>query len=543
MNQIPVADLSAVNEVSREELANLVNREEHEFADMQQRHFKARAKMSLENEALRASFLGASNFLVGKRKAMFPDAAELEALRDRGEAVRQNTLNNLPDLLETLEKNLTANGIQVHWAEDADEACSMIYQILADNNAKTVVKGKSMVTEEIELNHFLEDKGIECLESDMGEYLVQLAKETPSHIIMPAIHKNKQQIARLMHARAETSDGSDVPYTEDVDELIGNARAILRDKFMTADAGISGVNMAVANSGTLCLVENEGNGRMTTTAPKLHIAVTGIEKVVEDFSQVPDVAKLLTRSATGQKITTYFNMISGPKKPEEKDGPELVHLVLVDNGRSRIFNHETLKPTLQCIRCGACMNHCPVYARIGGHAYGSTYPGPIGQVVTPQIGGIEKHGDMLSACSLNGACGEACPVRIPLPKLIRELRSEAVNTDVNHVTAESIRTVFNAVKGRGSKRTLGESLIWQGWSLAHKVPFLYRMMTTVITRGRKLMPNKLGPWTDSRSMPQAAAKSLHELARQRGLADRLPPQTTVDSSSDDSPRDTQEHKS
>lgn len=514
MNQIPVTQISA------DEMATLVNREEHEFADMQQRHFKARAKMSLENDELRASFLGASNFLVGKRKAMFPDEDELAALRDRGEAVRQHTLNQLPDLLEKLENNLTANGIVVHWAETANEACHLIHKILDTNNAKTVVKGKSMVTEEIELNHYLEARGIECLESDMGEYLVQLAKETPSHIIMPAIHKNKQQIARLMHSRAETSDGKGVPYSEDVDDLIGNARAILRDKFMTADAGISGVNMAVANSGTLCLVENEGNGRMTTTAPKLHIAVTGIEKVVEDFSQVPDVVKLLTRSATGQKITTYFNMISGPKKPEEKDGPEQVHLVLVDNGRSRIFNHETLKPTLQCIRCGACMNHCPVYARIGGHAYGSTYPGPIGQVVTPQIGGIDKHGDMLTACSLNGACGEACPVRIPLPKLIRELRAEAVSKDVNYVKPDSVRQVFNAVEGRGTKRTLMESLIWKGWAMAHDTPLLYRLMTGVMTRGRKLLPKKLAPWTNTRSMPQAAAKSLHQLAKERGLADQ-----------------------
>lgn len=508
----------SVQQLSSGEMAALVDREEYDFADMQQRHFKARAKMSLENEALRASFLGASNFLVGKRQAMFPDTQQLERLRDRGEAIRQHSLNHLPELLERLEKNLTANGIQVHWAETAEQACQLIHTILDDNHAKTVVKGKSMVTEEIELNHYLEQRGIECLESDMGEYLVQLAKETPSHIIMPAIHKNKAQIARLMHTRATNSDGSEVPYSEDVDELIGNARAILRDKFMTADAGISGVNMAVANSGTLCLVENEGNGRMTTTAPTLHIAVSGIEKVVEDFSQVPDLLTLLTRSATGQKITTYFNMISGPKKPGEKDGPEQVHLVLVDNGRSRMFSHDTLKPTLQCIRCGACMNHCPVYARIGGHAYGSTYPGPIGQVVTPQIGGIEKHGDMLSACSLNGACGEACPVRIPLPQLIRELRAEAVNPDVDHVSADSIRQVFNSVKGRGAKRTVAESLIWRGWSLLHRRPGLYRLMTQLLSRGRKLMPAKLGAWTESRTMPQVAPHSLHELARKRGLA-------------------------
>lgn len=501
------------------ELRQALDEEQQEFAAMQQQHFKVRAKMALENEALRHSFRGASDFLMAKRRAVFPDETALSGLRDRGEAIRQYSLSKLPELLETLEKNLTANGIQVHWAETAEEACEVIHGILASNNARTVVKGKSMVTEEIELNHYLQEKGIECLESDMGEYLVQLAGETPSHIIMPAIHKNKEQVANLMHGRAQTSDGSDVPYTDDVDQMIGNARAILRDKFRHADAGISGVNMAVANTGTLCLVENEGNGRMTTTVPKLHIAVTGIEKVVEDFSHVPELLTLLTRSATGQKISTYFNMISGPKKDDEHDGPEQVHLVLVDNGRSRIFAHPVLKPTLQCIRCGACMNHCPVYARIGGHAYGSTYPGPIGQVVTPQIGGLEQYGDMVSACSLNGACGEACPVRIPLPDLIRELRAEA--NSPQFVNAADMAAT--AVRGRGSKRTLGESLIWKSWALGHRLPALYRLMTWGMTRSRRLFASAaakklLSPWTDSRSTPLPATQSLHELAKAAGVA-------------------------
>ncbi|WP_296983435.1 MULTISPECIES: LutB/LldF family L-lactate oxidation iron-sulfur protein [unclassified Thalassolituus] len=500
-------------------LRNELNEEQQAFSQMQQQHFKVRARMALENDGLRKSFRGASDFLMAKRSSVFPDDVSLQNLRTQGEAIRQHSLKNLPDLLETLEKNLTVNGIQVHWAETADEACELIHGILADNNARTVVKGKSMVSEEIELNHYLEQKGIECLESDMGEYLVQLAGETPSHIIMPAIHKNKQQIARLMHGRAETADGSDVPYSEDVDDLIGNARAILREKFMNADAGISGVNMAVANTGTLCLVENEGNGRMTTTVPRLHIAVTGIEKVVEDFSHVPELLTLLTRSATGQKISTYFNMISGPKKPEDLDGPEQVHLVLVDNGRSRIFNHPVLKPTLQCIRCGACMNHCPVYARVGGHAYGSTYPGPIGQVVTPQIQGLEHSGDMLSACSLNGACGEACPVRIPLPDLIRELRHEANHPQfINAAESQDL----SVVKERGGKRSLGESLIWKGWSVSHQSPMLYRTMTWFLTRGRGLLSGRAGksllsPWTDSRTTPKPAAKSLHELAKAQGI--------------------------
>ncbi len=502
---------------TREQMQQQLDQEQHDFSDMQSRHFSVRARMALENDALRKSFRGASDFLMNKRRSVFTDDEALQRLRDRGEAIRQYSLSKLPQLLETLEKNLTANGIQVHWAETADEACKIIHNILADNNARTVVKGKSMVTEEIELNHYLEQQGIECLESDMGEYLVQLAGETPSHIIMPAIHKNTEQIARLMHGRAQSASGQPVPYTEDVDELIGNARAILREKFEKADAGISGVNMAVANSGTLCLVENEGNGRMTTTVPDLHIAVTGIEKVVEDFSHVPELLTLLTRSATGQKISTYFNMISGPRKAGETDGPQQVHLVLVDNGRSKIFSHPTLKPTLQCIRCGACMNHCPVYARIGGHAYGSTYPGPIGQVVTPQIGGLEKHGDMVSACSLNGACGEACPVRIPLPQLIRELRHEANRIPTRDDTA---------VSGQGAKRSAAEAWIWRGWALAHRHPWLFRTTMWLLTRSRPLfrtalVTRLLAPWTNSRTTPLPQTKTLHELARAHGVASEL----------------------
>ncbi len=485
-----------------------VDNDEKAFADLRQRHFKARAQLSLENEQLRGSFLGATDFLQAKRRSVFEDASELEQLRDRGQAIRQQSLAQLPDLLETLEKNLTANGIQVHWAETAEQACAKVHAILAMNKSRTVVKGKSMVSEEIELNHYLEKQGIECLESDMGEYLVQLAKEMPSHIIMPAIHKTTAQIARLMHTRAERSDGQPVPYTENVDELIGNARAILRDKFASADAGISGVNMAIANTGTLCLVENEGNGRMSTTAPPIHIAITGIEKVVADLADVPDLLSLLTRSATGQLISTYFNMISSPRKAGELDGPEQVHLVLVDNGRSRMFNHPQLKPTLQCIRCGACMNHCPVYARIGGHAYGSTYPGPIGQVVTPQMQGLDKQGELVSACTLNGACGEACPVRIPLPKLIRELRHEANST----APASELD-----IPGKGSQRHLGEALIWKGWALAHQYGPVYRSMTWALSRGRSLMPHRLGAWTATRTMPIPAAKSLHELAKAAGI--------------------------
>ncbi|HNX71821.1 lactate utilization protein B, partial [Rivihabitans pingtungensis] len=330
------------------------------------RSFKANSHDAVNDPHLRKSFRGAMDFLMAKRAAQFPDHNELEALRSLGETVRQRCLAKLPQLLETLEAQLTANGVKVHWAETPEEANAIIHGLIAARNGKLAVKGKSMVSEETELNHYLEAHGVQAVESDMGEYIVQLAGEKPSHIIMPAIHKTKAQIATLFHDNIPAA-----PYTEDVDELIQLGRNALRGMYLKADVGISGVNFAVAETGTLCLVENEGNGRMCTTVPDMHIAITGIEKVVEKLSDVIPLYSILPRSATGQAITTYFNMISRPRQPGEKDGPREVHLVLLDNGRSQAYADEQLRKTLQCIRCGACMNHCPVYSRIGGHAYGT----------------------------------------------------------------------------------------------------------------------------------------------------------------------------
>lgn len=472
---------------------------------LSERHFSQRARIALDNQQLRENLRGATDWLRTNRRASFGDDESIETLRDLGNSIRRRVLSRLPELLETLEANLTRNGIQVHWAEDGDQANAIVHGLLAARNAKTVVKGKSMVTEEIELNQYLEKRGIECIESDMGEYIIQLADETPSHIIVPAVHKNKQEIARLFHEKIEGVD-----YTEDVDQLIGIGRRELRKKLATADAGISGVNFAVAETGTLCLVENEGNGRMCTTVPDIHIAVTGIEKVAEKLTDVVPLLALLTRSATGQDITTYFNMISSPRKEGEKDGPSEVHLVLLDNGRSSIYRHPVMQPTLNCIRCGACMNHCPVYARIGGHAYGSTYPGPIGQIVTPQLRGLERGGELLNACSLNGACGEVCPVRIPIPNIIRALRHEAVSK-------KPATDAEPGVRGRGSQRHTMEALIWKGWQWGHQWPFLYRSGSWFATRLRGLMPKRMGAWTQVRSTPVLAGQTLHELvAKKRG---------------------------
>lgn len=456
--------------------------------------FHPRVQAALGNPQIRNNFRKAMDGLMTKRQGALSDW-DTEALRDLGAAIRVRALSRLPDLLEQLEANLTQQGIQVHWAEDGEQACELITAICQARAAKKVIKGKSMVSEEMELNHHLEKAGIEALESDLGEYLVQLAEETPSHIIMPAIHKNTDEISELMHEKTGTQRSKDVDY------LTASARQQLREKFMQADVGISGVNFAVAETGTLCLVENEGNGRLTTTAPPCHIAVTGIEKVIEKLEDVTPLLALLTRSATGQHITTYFNMISAPRQAGEKDGPEEVHLVLVDSGRSNIYQDEELLDTLRCIRCGACMNHCPVYTRVGGHAYGTTYPGPIGKILMPHLQGLEATQDLPSASSLCGACGEVCPVKIPIPKLLQRLRKEAVDGD---------RLRPSVVAGHGIKRRRLEVLLWQGWAWMHASSQRYRLLTRLAAMLRSRLPNKIKGWTDYRVAPKPAAQTLRQ---------------------------------
>ncbi len=465
--------------------------------------FKARSRAVLNNPAQQKNFRGAMDFLQAKRRAQFPDAAELEGLRDLGAAIRRYSLAHLPRLLEQLEAKLTANGVQVHWAQTPDEANAIALDIARRVKAKRVIKGKSMVSEEVEFNHAMEAAGIEAMESDMGEYIVQLAGEKPSHIIMPAIHKTKQDIAKLF---ADELPG--VAYTEDVDALIQIGRRVLRRKFADADIGLSGVNFCVAETGTLCLVENEGNGRMCTTVPRVHIAITGIEKVVEKLEHVPPLYSLLSRSATGQAVTTYFNLISGPRKPGEKDGPQEVHLILLDNGRTQAYADEELRATLQCIRCGACMNHCPVYARIGGHAYGTTYPGPIGAIISPHMLGLESTYPLAFASTLCGACGEVCPVRIPIPEILVRLRNEAQA----HPDSEEASLI-----GSGAARSVAGTAVWSVWAQVYSKLGLYRLASWFMSRGRALSPTEQGAWTRSRTPLIPAAKRLRDLLKERKL--------------------------
>jgi L-lactate dehydrogenase complex protein LldF len=459
--------------------------------------FAARSRDAVNDAHLRHSFRGAMDFLQAKRQSQFPDADELSALRDLGAGIRRHALANLPELLEQLEGKLQANGIQVHWAETPEEANAIVLAIARRHEAKLMVKGKSMVSEEIGLNHAMEAAGVEALETDMGEYIVQLAGEAPSHIIMPAIHKTKQQIAELFAAKVPG-----VAYTDNVDALIKIGRDVLRKKFAAAEIGISGVNFAVAETGTLYLVENEGNGRMCTTVPKVHIAVTGIEKVVAKLEHVALLNILLPRSATGQAVETYQNFISGPRKPDELDGPDEVHLILLDNGRTQAYADVQLRATLQCIRCGACMNHCPVYARIGGHAYGTTYPGPIGAIISPHLLGLEATYALATASSLCGACAEVCPVRIPITDILIRLRNEAQTIGAGKL------------RGGGSARSALQSAIWRAWSWVYGQPRLYRIVSWLMSRGHGLAPADQGAWTRSRTPLLPAPKRLRDLLRE-----------------------------
>ncbi len=467
-------------------------------------NFARGAVKALADIQLRENLASATQTLRQKRLAVFDDPEATEALREIGSRIKARGLTHLPRLLEELEARCTQNGIIVHWAETTEEANHIVFSIMDTHGAKKVVKGKSMVSEEMHFNAFMAARGKEALETDLGEFIIQLNNEPPSHIIVPAIHKNRKQIGKIF---AEKIPGTS--YTEDTDILLATARKILREHYRTADIGLSGVNFAVAETGTLCLVENEGNGRMCTTVPPVHVALMGLEKVVEKLDEVPPLYRLLCGSATGQRITTYFNMINGPRKKGERDGPTEVHLVILDNGRSRMLADPQLRKVLQCIRCGTCLNHCPVYTRIGGHAYNATYPGPIGKILMPQLEGLETYGELTSASSLCNACSEVCPVKIPIPELIRRLRDESY-----------MKKGVGVVPGHGYKRNLLESFIWKGWRYSQTIPLLNRAMLKILGLTGWLLPN-VGPlkkWTRSHTKPIFAKESLKKRIRQEGIS-------------------------
>lgn len=382
-------------------------------------HFRANSAAAIADHSLRAAMKNATDTFGARRTAAFGAIPDLEALREKASSIRMEVLDNLTGYIEEFSAHATRAGAKVHRAPDAQSACQLIGSILRERGVKLVAKGKSMVSEEIGLNAHLQGSDIEVVETDLGEYIIQLEGETPSHIIVPAIHKNREQVGRLF------ADRLGVPYSDDPQVLTKIARKVMREKFLTAGAGISGANFAIAESGSLVLFTNEGNGRMVTSVPPLHIAILSIEKILPGIGDLPTFIRLLPRSATGQAITSYVSLITGTRKPGEATGARELHIVLLDNGRSEILAG-ACREMLKCIRCGACMNVCPVYRTVGGHAYGWTYPGPMGMVLTTLLTGMDKSYPLVDASTLCGACVDVCPVRIPLVELILKLRRRRI---------------------------------------------------------------------------------------------------------------------
>ncbi len=391
--------------------------------------FRTHIRNALANPGLQAALDGnAERRLNALHQAYASLPEDLQVMRSRAHAVRADVISNLDSYLPQLIKNASDNGIIVHQASNADQAVQIVLEITKQHSAKLIAKSKSMVSEEIRLNQALEKAGLEVVETDLGEFIIQLRGEPPSHIITPAVHLRRGDVAEIFQEKLG------LPYTEDVSALTVAARSVLRETFLKADVGISGVNFGIAENGMLCLVTNEGNGRMVTTLPQVHIALMGIERILPTLDDLALMLYLLPRSATGQKLTVYTSLIRGPRREDEIDGPQERHLILVDNGRRRIKS-SPLAESLYCIRCGACLNACPVFREIGGHAYVgvggqiTTYPGPIGSVVSPGLFGGTDFGQLARASSLCGACKEACPVDIDLPKLLLRVRAGLVEAD------------------------------------------------------------------------------------------------------------------
>jgi L-lactate dehydrogenase complex protein LldF len=420
--------------------------------------FRANAARAIKDAPLRAAMRQATDTFGAKRADAFAPVADLEALRDKASALRLQVLDRLQEYEEMFASRATRAGATVHRAKDAAAAREIIAGILTDRGAKTVVKSKSMVSEEIHLNAHLEKAGMEVLETDLGEYIIQLVGETPSHIIVPAIHKNRQQVGRLF------AEKLGVEYTEDPQVLTKIARRTIREKFLTADAGLSGANFAAAASGSLVLFTNEGNGRMVTTVPPLHIAILSLEKMIPSLADLPTFIRLLPRSATGQSITSYVSVITGTRKPGEATGAKELHIVLLDNGRAEILSGEC-REILKCIRCGACMNVCPVYRTVGGHSYGWTYPGPMGIVLTTLLTGMAKSHPLVDASTLCGACDEVCPVRIPLVDLFLKLRERRVREGFSRPMEKRGMRVFGKAAASPSLFSAGQFLSRTFWPL------------------------------------------------------------------------------
>jgi L-lactate dehydrogenase complex protein LldF len=456
--------------------------------------FKAEVVIALDNIQLQTALDRGTTRAVNGRVAAMGETSAAPELRAQARAARLRALNTLPEALETLERNVKANGGQVLWARDGAEANQLVLDLCKEHNVQRVTKGKSMVTEESGLNHVLEAHGIEINESDLGEYIIQLAHEPPSHIVFPMLHKTKEATAELLHEKLG------MPMTDKPEEMTRFVRGVMRRKYLEAEMGISGVNFAIAETGTIITVENEGNNRLSCSTPRIHVAVMGLEKVLATWKDWATLTQLLSRSATGQRMTVYTNLMSGPKRDAEPDGPALFYLLIIDNGRSEILASEFAE-SLACIRCGACLNACPVYQNIGGHAYGWVYPGPIGSIVSPLLQGIANAPNLPYASSLCGACQQACPVDINIPDMLLKLRRDLVQ---QHDPTSA-------------------SFLWRAgmrvWRMGMQSPLLYRIGAKVAGIGSRLiardgkisrLPFIFGGWTKSRDFKAFPRETFRE---------------------------------
>jgi L-lactate dehydrogenase complex protein LldF len=466
------------------------------------RSFSANARAALQDQVLQQALGKARSGFVDKRRAAVEALPEFDRLKQAGREIKEHTLAHLDLYLERFESQVQAQGGQVHWARDSAEARRLLVELCRQAEARRITKGKSMVGEEIGLNQALEAAGLEVIETDLGEYIIQLAAEPPSHIIAPAVHKSREQIASLFrehHARY----GLETPL-ETIPAIVDEARQVLRDAFLGADLGITGANFLIAETGSAIIVTNEGNGDLTASLPRTHIVLASIEKLVPTLEDATVLLRLLGRSATGQEITSYTTLFTGPRRDRDGAGPEHYHVVLLDNGRSEMLGGE-LRDMLRCIRCGACLNHCPVYSAVGGHAYGWVYPGPMGSVLTPQFIGLEQAGDLPNASSLCGRCEEVCPMSIPLPELLRRQRVRQHQAGLGHKRARWALALWGAVARRPRLyQALTRPAVWLLAKLAGRAGRLRRLPL-------------VGGWTSVRDLPAPEGHTFQQQwqARQR----------------------------
>jgi L-lactate dehydrogenase complex protein LldF len=463
----------------------------NDYARHEHHDFLNATRQALADPPLQAALVRLTSTLMAGNRRGYAALADSSALRDHAKRIKEHALAHLDRYLEQLEESVQKRGGHVHWAADAEEARRIIVDIAQRTGCRRIVKSKSMTTEEVHLNPALEAAGMEVVETDFGEFIIQLAGERPSHLVAPAVHHTRESIARILSAHTGT------PLPDEPGPLAQAGRRLLREKFAAADMGITGGNFLIAETGTLVLISNEGNARLTTTCPRVHVALVGMEKVLPRLIDLPVFLKLLARAATGQTLSVYTSLITGPRQPGDRDGPEEFHLVLLDNGRSRVLA-TPFRESLQCIRCGACLNACPVYRRIGGHAYGGVYSGPIGSILTPLYDSVSDNPHLPHASSLCGACQAACPVKINIPHMLIGLRELQVH---------------DKGKSRGEKLAYGLAcaVLRRPWLYRLAVRCARLVLRPLARQGwLRRLPGPGAAWTATRDFPAPAARSFRE---------------------------------